>query len=186
MLPTRRLSITSLPLLIACGDPNDTTGDATSHDGKAGKDGTGTPVLELGDCREPAGAVPSGVRVVYEGRFGCYMPSGEEVVTAAARWTAVAESLASCGGSEPDPVDLDVEYVVVLGHGAGNTCGYELDRIVVRSDEGGPFVSVDMTDRSRGCETACTMVGGLVVALAIPKRLGESPTLCRRIHPGCP
>lgn len=168
-----------LTLVGVAGTPGVGCSDATEAD----------PATLLGDCQRPSGAEQAH-RVVFSERYGCPPPGVPQatVVTDEAAWVAMADHLSGCstGGTTVDPVDLATEYVIVLGASAFQTCGFDFDGVVVRHGDDGPYAELEVTDRSGGCDIQCAMGGGYVVAIAVPRTAGESPTLCRRVNPGCP
>ena len=171
-----RLSICALGAVAAlgCADDGATAQDATTL---------------LGDCQRPSGAEVAH-RVIFSERFRCSPPATptEAVVTDATSWDVMAAEIANCSSpsTAADPVDFDTEYVVVLGTMAFQTCGFDDDGVTVLAGDGGPWVELAVTDRSAGCLAACASGGGYVVAVALPRSAGESPSLCRRVNPGCP
>lgn len=162
--------------------PEDLGGDAPISDDKAG--------YVLGDCERPMSEAIT-PRVIFSGNSNCgaSVDYSERVVQDADTWAPIEAYLIDCYAAEPDIVlpalDFASEQVVVLGVESFQTCQVVLDEIVVLSGSTGPYVEIHVTDLSLGCETACAARFAYLVAIALPKALG-TPTLCRRVDPGCP
>lgn len=200
LLPRTALVAFAAVACLGCSDGGDAATDAdtaagdtaasvdTSDTAAPADTATAAPTL-LGDCERPDGAAVNH-RVILSERFRCSPPATptEAVVTDAANWDAMAAGIADCTSPRAvaDPVDFESEYVVVLGTMAFMTCGFDDDGVTVLAGDGGPWVELAVTDRSAGCPGQCASGDGYVVAVAIPRSAGESPSLCRRVNPGCP
>jgi len=149
----------------------------------------------LGACDRPTELAPAG-RVVLAGQWRCAptIPWNGTVVEDAATWETARAELVACADVraaeaaviDPEPVDFATERVVVLGVADGSTCGYTFHRVVSEVGAYAPYVELEVTNRSAGCEIVCAMAGGMFVAVALPRGDGAAPTLCRRVHHGCP
>ncbi|MCB9737020.1 MAG: hypothetical protein H6745_30930 [Deltaproteobacteria bacterium] len=142
----------------------------------------------IGDCDRPNSTAVA-TRQLYLAEYGCgELAVGDpRLVTDAAAWGPVRDELAACAGAatgaEPD---FAAEYVALMPLTTPMTCGYTFEQLIARAGTGGPYLELEVTDRSAGCEGACAAVGAFVLAVAVPRDAGEAPTFCRRVDPGCP
>ncbi|MFO0746510.1 MAG: hypothetical protein U1F43_12670 [Myxococcota bacterium] len=143
---------------------------------------TDTGATRFGACVRPT--APLDARVVFSGDYTCAPPSAPStrIIASSTECATLRQSLEDCSEAATSDVDFASEYVVVLGFGADQTCGIDLDALVVR---GGPYVELEVTDSSGGCAAACASGDAYVVAVALPIAAGLTPDLCRRIHGAC-
>ncbi|TNF25199.1 MAG: hypothetical protein EP329_23560 [Deltaproteobacteria bacterium] len=182
--------------LVACTDGGSAVDDATdtAHaadvaDDTATDTATAEDTVAPNPCPRPDTAAVDH-RVVLRGTFKCSPPAtpAEVVLTSADDWSAMVSGLSDCISPAPtvDSVDFDSEYVLVLGTHDFMTCGYDYGSVTTLSGARGPYVELQVTDRSAGCDAACASGMGYVVAVALPRAAGEAPTSCIWVHPGCP
>jgi len=179
--------------VVGCSDGGSAAGDADALDAadtnEVVVDTTTVDTVTPNPCDRPNSATVDH-RVVLRGTYRCSPPStpNDVVLTQEADWSAMLDGLSDCISppASAESVDFDSKYVVVLGTHDFMTCGYDYHAVVALSGDTGPYVELEVTDRSAGCPGACASGMGYVVAVALPRDAGPVPRTCIWVHPGCP
>jgi len=83
-------------------------------------------------------------------------------------------------------VDFSTHQVATGFVRVTNTCGLSIEGTTVTQASGEPVhVDVTVADSSGGCDTACSMVGEVLVAVAIDRGSSTATICTRRSDEGC-
>lgn len=183
-----------IALFLACQsaatDPGEDTGGAPDTADSGGVD-SGPRGESAGSCDVPAGDAV-GFDTVYAGNAS-YVDDGDWVggvveaqtfADAAAweGWTADFQFGDALGSVDFSNHRVAAGLVVVP-----STCGLGVVTTTATQQAGSPIhVELGVEDSSGGCDTNCSMVGQVIVALSVPTRAEGEPTVCvRRLDVGC-
>lgn len=175
-------------LLLACAS----TSPPAESEGDTAHDTADSASLEAtsGDCEAYDGDAV-GFDTVYAGNAS-YVDDGDwegEVVThqvfaTAGDWEAWLAKFSL--ETTPGSVDFSNHRVAAGLVVVPGTCGLSVVTTTATQASGQPIhVEIGIADSSGGCDTNCSMVGEMIVALSVPTRSEGEPTVCVRRADEC-
>jgi hypothetical protein len=181
-----------LIFLAACttSGPPAASGGSAAPDTADISDDTSVRAATSGSCDVPAGG-DIGFDTVYAGSASYVDDASwqgetieDHVSTTQADWDAwtATFTMDSAVGS----VDFSNHRVAAGLVVVPNTCGLSVVTTTATQVTGQPVhVELGVEDSSGGCDTNCSMVGQMIVALSVPTRPEGEPTVCIRRVDGC-
>ena len=100
-------------------------------------------------------------------------------------WSAYLDTFTDLGSVAT--VDFGTHHVAIGRVRVMSTCGLNVSAVAVTQASGEPVhVDVTASDASGGCDTACSAIGDVLVAVSVQRVDSEIPTVCaRRSDDGC-
>jgi hypothetical protein len=181
----------TLLLLLACSDPEPppASGDSGDTDTSDSATDTGGSSATSGTCDAPTGDAV-GFDTVYAGNVTNPgdVPAGgiveDHVFASHAEWDMWTAGFTFEGAL--GTVDFSNHRVTAGLVVVPSTCGLSVVTTTATQAAGQPIhVEIGVEDASGGCDTACSAVGQMVVALSVPTRAEGEPTVCVRRVDGC-
>ncbi|MFZ5480617.1 MAG: hypothetical protein ACOZNI_27890 [Myxococcota bacterium] len=182
----------TLLLLLACSDPEPppASGDSGDTDTPDSATDTDSSSATSGTCDAPTGDAV-GFDTVYAGN-AAYVDEGawegttveDHVFASQAEWDGWTAGFTFEGtlGS----VDFSNHRVAAGLVVVPSTCGLSVVTTTATQAAGQPIhVEIGVEDSSGACDTACSAVGQMIVALSVPTRAEGEPTVCVRRIDGC-